>query len=195
LPSRELQFFSILPHCILSLLLQKTAQIVTESSAPVFTIRSAEKLLCCGPRTHPLEQNAAGTLSFLISSAIPKSWFSPDDQEIPWDLTESFVRSLEWLMLAQAQECAWQIAVIGQCSRINKSIVDSLATENYKSGSIARLAANVSSMFLVFLPCLSREKVAYLYGSSISTVLNASPSIKFKFPSVSGLFHEWFYGC
>jgi hypothetical protein len=30
------------------------------------------------------------------------------------DLTEHFVQSMEWLMLAQAQECVWQRAVIGE---------------------------------------------------------------------------------
>jgi BRO1-like domain len=153
----ELQFFSILRRCILSLLLRKTAQIVTESSVPVLTIRSAENLPYCCSRIHELEQNAAGTLSFLISSAIPKTWFSPDDQEVPWDLTESFVRSLEWLMLAQAQECAWQIAVIGQCSGENGLIARSLATESYKSGLIAKLAANVGSIPSMFPPRLSRK--------------------------------------
>ena len=33
---------------------------------------------------------------------------------MPDDLTEPFVTSLELLMLAQAQECVWQKAVLGQ---------------------------------------------------------------------------------
>lgn len=55
-------------------------------------------------------QYAAGTISFLRSSAIPKLVFSPDDEEIPLDLSDAFLQGLEWLMLAQAQECSWQMA-------------------------------------------------------------------------------------
>lgn len=35
----------------------------------------------------------------------------PDDE--PTELSEPFVKSLEYLMLAQAQECVWQRAVMG----------------------------------------------------------------------------------
>ena len=56
---------------------------------------------------------AAGTLSFLRTSGLPTLVFSPDDEEVPLDLAQSFVQGLEWLMLAQAQECSWQVAVIG----------------------------------------------------------------------------------
>jgi programmed cell death 6-interacting protein len=59
-------------------------------------------------------QSAAGTLSFLNSSAIPKIGIKSSDEEVPRDLEEPFVKSLEWLMLAQAQECAWQKAVTGK---------------------------------------------------------------------------------
>jgi programmed cell death 6-interacting protein len=61
-----------------------------------------------------IAQNAAGTLAYLISSGIPKLRFSPDEEERPLDLTEPFAKSLEWLMLAQAQECVWQRAVMGE---------------------------------------------------------------------------------
>lgn len=45
---------------------------------------------------------------------LPKLTFGSDEEEIPMDLTEHFVQSMEWLMLAQAQECVWQRAVIGE---------------------------------------------------------------------------------
>lgn len=56
---------------------------------------------------------AAGVLSFLRTSGLPTLVFSPDE-EIPLDLSQDFVQGLEWLMVAQAQECSWQVAVIGQ---------------------------------------------------------------------------------
>ena len=61
-----------------------------------------------------IPQNAAGTLAYLISSGVPRLRFSLDDEERPLDLTEPFAKSLEWLMLAQAQECVWQRAVMGE---------------------------------------------------------------------------------
>ena len=35
-------------------------------------------------------------------------------EDLPADLSEPFVKALEWLMLAQAQECVWQRAVLGE---------------------------------------------------------------------------------
>ncbi|KAJ8593344.1 BRO1-domain-containing protein [Rhizopogon salebrosus TDB-379] len=76
-------------------------------------------------------QNAAGTLAFLSASALPKLPPFADSESKPWDLMEDFVKSLEWLMLAQAQECVWQRAV----------------TDRYKNSLIAKLAAKVSSLY------------------------------------------------
>jgi len=50
----------------------------------------------------------------LISSALPSLEFAPDEENMPLDLTDAFIRSLEFLMLAQAQECVWQKAVMGK---------------------------------------------------------------------------------
>lgn len=58
-------------------------------------------------------KNAAGTLSHLISSALQPLVQSLDENTRVDDLNEPFLRSLEYLMLAQAQECTWQRAVIG----------------------------------------------------------------------------------
>ena len=55
-------------------------------------------------------QQAAGTLSFMFSSVIPKLVYPPDEVETPTDLSKDFIKCLEWLMLAQAQECSWQLA-------------------------------------------------------------------------------------
>ncbi|KAF7794805.1 hypothetical protein EIP86_005947 [Pleurotus ostreatoroseus] len=76
-------------------------------------------------------QYAAGTLSYLKSSAIPKLKESISPADMPLDLTEPFISSLEALMLAQAQEGVWQKAVF----------------DNYKNGIIAKLAAKVANYY------------------------------------------------
>lgn len=76
-------------------------------------------------------QNAAGVLAFLSESALPKLGPFVDSENTPSDLTADFVKSLEWLMLAQAQECVWQRAV----------------ADHYKNSLIAKLAAKVSSLY------------------------------------------------
>ncbi|KAF8149996.1 BRO1-like domain-containing protein [Crassisporium funariophilum] len=76
-------------------------------------------------------QQAAGTLSFMHSSVLPKLIYSPDDEEKPLDLSNDFVKALEWLMLAQAQECTWQLAKLSQ----------------YKNSLIAKIAAGASSLY------------------------------------------------
>ncbi|KAF8842107.1 BRO1-domain-containing protein [Paxillus ammoniavirescens] len=76
-------------------------------------------------------QNAAGTFAFLRTSALPKLLIPPQAEESPSDLTGPFIQSLEWLMMAQAQECAWQRAV----------------ADHYKNGLIAKLAAGVASLY------------------------------------------------
>ena len=58
-------------------------------------------------------QNAAGVYSYLLPSAVPKLRSTLGDEEMPLDLTEPIIKGLEWLMLAQAQECVWQRAVLG----------------------------------------------------------------------------------
>ena len=61
-----------------------------------------------------VSENSAGTLSYLKASAWPKLKASLSDEDgLPLDLSEAFLSSLESLMLAQAQECAWQWAVMG----------------------------------------------------------------------------------
>lgn len=59
-------------------------------------------------------KNSAGTLSYLKASAWHKLKASLSDEDgLPLDLSEAFLSSMESLMLAQAQECAWQWAVMG----------------------------------------------------------------------------------
>ncbi|KIM56911.1 hypothetical protein SCLCIDRAFT_1219945 [Scleroderma citrinum Foug A] len=83
-------------------------------------------------------QHAAGTLAYLNSSALPKLKFPPDIEETPTDLTEPFVSILISLMLAQAQECAWQRAI----------------ADHYKNGLIAKLAAGVAAQYTASLEAI-----------------------------------------
>ncbi|KAG6900688.1 hypothetical protein C0993_004999 [Termitomyces sp. T159_Od127] len=75
--------------------------------------------------------HAAGVLAFLKKSAIPKMVYPPGEEDNLRDLSESFATSLELLMLAQAQECSWQMA------KLNR----------YKNALIAKVAARVASLY------------------------------------------------
>jgi programmed cell death 6-interacting protein len=134
-------------------------------------------------------QYAAGTLSFLKSSALPKLVFSPDDEEIPMDLSDAFVQGLEWLMLAQAQECSWQMAKLSMSALVFKSLGSAHnISDQYKNGLISkvaarvRLTASVRSFELNEHPALLQT--ASLYQSAATTIRNALPPIKHLFPSV-----------
>ncbi|KAH9481355.1 pH-response regulator protein palA/RIM20 [Psilocybe cubensis] len=76
-------------------------------------------------------QQAAGTLLYLHSVVLPKLTYSPSDEEIALDLSTDFVKGLEWLMLAQAQECSWQMAKLNQ----------------YKNSVIAKIASTAASLY------------------------------------------------
>lgn len=83
-------------------------------------------------RASAFYKNAAGTFSYLKASARTKlkSTLAADD-ELPLDLSEAFLGAMESLMLAQAQECVWQWAVMGRNS----------------NGTIAKLAAQASHLY------------------------------------------------
>ena len=44
---------------------------------------------------------------------LPKLVLSLNNEEISLDLSDAFLKGVEWLMLAQAQECSWQLAKLG----------------------------------------------------------------------------------
>ncbi|ESZ90874.1 hypothetical protein SBOR_8743 [Sclerotinia borealis F-4128] len=69
---------------------------------------------------------AAGVLKHLKTEIIPELRTSPPD-----DMDDHTLDSLQYLMLAQAQECFWQKAVI----------------DGYKDASIAKLASKVSDLY------------------------------------------------
>ncbi|OBZ72455.1 pH-response regulator protein palA/RIM20 [Grifola frondosa] len=87
----------------------------------------------CIPDAHLKNQNAAGTLDYMASSVLPQLSASVTAEDMPPELTEPSIRCLQSLMLAQAQECVWQRAVM----------------DNYKNGLIAKLAMKVSSLYSV----------------------------------------------
>lgn len=59
-------------------------------------------------------QNAAGTFAYLLESAMPPLLASLAHPLTANDLSVPVIKSLEYLMLAQAQECYWQKAVMGK---------------------------------------------------------------------------------
>ena len=69
---------------------------------------------------------AAGVIAHIKNSVIPELRSTP-----PEDMDESTMESLQQLLLAQAQECFWQKAVM----------------DGYKDASIAKLAAKVSDFY------------------------------------------------
>jgi programmed cell death 6-interacting protein len=75
---------------------------------------------------------------------LPSLEFTPDE-DIPLDLTDAFVKSLEFLMLAQAQECVWQKAVMGKYIYICGEFIDThfCNLDQLKNGLIAKLARKV----------------------------------------------------
>ncbi|CAE6379605.1 unnamed protein product [Rhizoctonia solani] len=75
-------------------------------------------------------QNAAGVLQYLSKEVIPTLASSLGQAApMPSELLEPSLKSLEYLMLAQAQECYWQKASM---------------EENYKDGTLAKLAKQVA---------------------------------------------------
>ena len=67
-------------------------------------------------------------------------------EDVPADLCAPFIRCLEQLMLAQAQECVWQRAVMGALLSVLRRYGFDLLLfylDNYKNGLIAKLAAKV----------------------------------------------------
>ncbi|KAG9093520.1 pH-response regulator protein palA/rim20 [Ceratobasidium sp. UAMH 11750] len=74
-------------------------------------------------------QNAAGVLQYLSKEVVPSLASSlGQTTSTPAELTEPALKSLESLMLAQAQECFWQKA----------------SMESYKDGTLSKLAKQVS---------------------------------------------------
>ncbi|TDL25855.1 pH-response regulator [Rickenella mellea] len=119
---------------------ESISSLVYERAALLFNLAATySQLALSEDRSHPdgikrgtvYYQNAAGTLSYLINNVIPVLAESLPNRQPPVDLSIPFLRGLEYLMLAQAQECAWQRAVMDQ----------------YKNGVIAKLSAKAASLY------------------------------------------------
>ncbi|KAB5591907.1 PH-response regulator protein PalA/RIM20 [Ceratobasidium theobromae] len=97
-------------------------------------------------------QNAAGVLQYLSKEVVPALASSLGQvAPMPSELLEPSLKSLEYLMLAQAQECFWQKASMEY-------------QENYKDGTLAKLAKQAS------------PEVSVHYESALSAVASISPS-------------------
>lgn len=84
-------------------------------------------------------QQAAGTFEYLAQQA--------NDLRLPpgvvvEDFSEATVEAIKYLMLAQAQECFWQKAVLGASESVQHADLDHL-----KDGLIARLSTQVSEFY------------------------------------------------
>ncbi|KAF7986480.1 hypothetical protein HWV62_31277 [Athelia sp. TMB] len=77
-------------------------------------------------------QQSAGTFNYLRTTALSKLDTPQDEENIPRDLTNSFIESIELSMVAQAQECAWQKAAV---------------MDHFKNLLVAKLAMKVSSLY------------------------------------------------
>ena len=64
--------------------------------------------------------------------------------DIPDDLSENSLKMLVALMLAQAQECFWQKAVLGECLLEQSKL---MKQDGLKDAVIARLAAHVAELY------------------------------------------------
>ncbi|KIK63137.1 hypothetical protein GYMLUDRAFT_242199 [Collybiopsis luxurians FD-317 M1] len=77
-------------------------------------------------------QNVSGTFQYLRLTVLPTFSIPPgDDEETPADLSSPFILAIEYLALAQAQECFWQKAKL----------------DNYKNGLVAKLAAATMDLY------------------------------------------------
>lgn len=89
-------------------------------------------------------------------------------------------------MLAQAQECVWQKAVMGTLERLTTCCYPHILLSGHlKNGLIAKLAAKVSLGTSFEDNKLILGQVASLYRASATSIRQASPPVKHIFPSVS----------
>ncbi|KAJ3836346.1 BRO1-like domain-containing protein [Lentinula raphanica] len=84
-------------------------------------------------------QSASGVFSYLRTSILPLFTVPGDEEHSPLDLSHPFVRALELLALAQAQECFWQKAKI----------------DNLKTGLISKLAGATMQLYRNFLAVIA----------------------------------------
>ncbi|KAF5377377.1 hypothetical protein D9757_008033 [Collybiopsis confluens] len=76
-------------------------------------------------------QCASGTFQYLRTIVLPTFLFPPSEEDCPIDLSSPFIHVLEYLTLAQAQECFWQKAKI----------------DNRTNGLVSKLAAGTMDLY------------------------------------------------
>ncbi|KIY43649.1 BRO1-domain-containing protein [Fistulina hepatica ATCC 64428] len=95
--------------------------------------------------------HAAGVFFFLVSHALPTFAASSPEEDVPLDLTEPFIESLRWTMLAQAEECFWQRAKL----------------DNRGSQLISKIAITVSHKYQLAIDAIQKASSSkYLFPSS-----------------------------
>lgn len=140
-------FISSLPHVHLSNLLYERAAVLFNLAALYSQLGNMEDRSVPEGISRSVNhyQNAAGVFEYLRVNVLPKLKGSlAHDEHMPVDLTEDGVRSLESLMLAQAQEGVWQRAIL----------------DHLKNTVIAKLAEKVSSLYRESLTAIQTSESA-----------------------------------
>ncbi len=142
------------------------------------------------------DQNAAGTLGYLIDNALQPYLASLTGPPPSPDLSQPVLKSLQSLMLAQAQECYWQKAVMGVClmfaTRSRRSahtdvrLTDTPIPDNYRNSTIARLAKQVRRCSVPLRPesLFVQFQVSRYYAASLEAILTPKPPVHKLFPAV-----------
>ncbi|QRV89818.1 vacuolar protein sorting-associated protein BRO1 [Ceratobasidium sp. AG-Ba] len=108
-----------------------------------------------------IKLHAAGVIQYLSNQVIPALASSLGQSvAIPSELTEPALKSLELLMLAQAQECFWQRASMGEKDTVTFLIPTHTRSESYKDGTLSKLA----------------KQTSIYYENALSAATSVSPS-------------------
>ncbi|GAW07406.1 pH-response regulator [Lentinula edodes] len=122
---------SVVPVTMRSLMFERAAVVFNLGSLYSQLAASVDRSNVDGiKRAAAFFQNASGVFSYLQTSILPHFSIPPDQEHPPLDLSHSFVHALEFLNLAQAQECFWQKAKL----------------DNLKNGLVSKLAG--ATMYL-----------------------------------------------
>ncbi|KAJ3887741.1 BRO1-like domain-containing protein [Lentinula edodes] len=122
---------SVVPVTMRSLMFERAAVVFNLGSLYSQLAASVDRSNVDGiKRAAAFFQNASGVFSYLQTSILPHFSIPPDQEHPPLDLSQSFVHALEFLNLAQAQECFWQKAKL----------------DNLKNGLVSKLAG--ATMYL-----------------------------------------------
>ncbi|HEV7736135.1 MAG TPA: hypothetical protein VGO47_02030, partial [Chlamydiales bacterium] len=104
---------------------------------------------------------AAGALSYLISTALPSFEASLSSNTcLPFDLSSSFLKALQFLMLAQAQECFWQSAANGGRFCVLFNVLCPITrSADVKNMLVAKLAAKTANLYKDALDMIDSDRI------------------------------------